>query len=229
MFDKIWEMLRSSESLLDEAWNDCRNMLVLSRQMYELVIPALTQEANEAVLARVHAMDQQLNDQQREVRKKVFQHLALGRGSELLRGFELTAIVIDLERIGDYTKNIGELADMLREPMVFGSYQDRFDDLHSTVTEMFELTNEALAERSQEKAKDAMNLYPKVSRLCDETMRAVISGEGEGDERRDCFERSHLGLVLLLRYLKRVGAHLKNVCSALVNPFHQIGFRDGLA
>jgi hypothetical protein len=31
--------------------------------------------------------------------------------------------------------------------------------------------------------------------------------------------------VLLLRYMKRVAAHLKNVCSAEVNPFHRIGYR----
>ncbi len=227
MFDKFWEILKNSESLLDEAWLDCRSMLVLSRQMYELVIPTLTHETNDAALARVHSMDQKLNQQQREVRKKVFQHLALGRGSELLRGFELTAIVIDLERIGDYTKNIGELSEMLRQPMVFGHYQKPFDQLHELVTEMFELTNEAIAQRSKEKAKEAMDLYPQVSKLCDDTLREVLCSE-DLDGKSGQIERVHLGLVLLLRYLKRVGAHLKNVCSALVNPFHQIGYRDGL-
>ena len=33
------------------------------------------------------------------------------------------------------------------------------------------------------------------------------------------------GKVLMLRYLKRVAAHLRNVCSAEVNPFHRIGYR----
>lgn len=227
MFDKLWEVLSNSETLLDEAWRDCRAMLVQCRQMYEIVIPALTQQTSERILAKVHQMDHELNNQQRDVRKKVFEHLAVSRGSELLRGFELTAIVIDLERIGDYTKNIGELTDMLRQPMIFTYYQEAFDEIHALVTEMFELTNEAIAQRSKEKAKAAMDLYPAVSRLCDDTLRAVLSGESPSGEQCD-IKRAHLGLVLLIRYLKRVAAHLKNVCSALVNPFHQIGFRDGL-
>lgn len=227
MFDKIWEILKNSDSLLDEAWHDCRAMLVQSRQMYELVIPALTEETNERILHKVHFMDQELNDQQRAVRKKVFQHLAISRGSDILRGLELAAIVIDIERIGDYGKNIGELTDLLRQPMVFGDFEDEFENVHELVTEMFELTNEAIANRSSETAKQTMDLYPKVSKLCDDSLRHVLSGKGEQGEQCEV-ERAHLGLVLLLRYLKRVAAHLKNVCSALVNPYHQIGFRDGL-
>lgn len=227
MFDKIWEALKNSDSLLDESWHDSREMLVQSRQMYELVIPALTEETNERILHKVHFMDQELNDRQREVRKKVFQHLALSRGSDILRGLELAAIVIDIERIGDYSKNIGELTDLLRQPMVFGDFEDEFDNVHGMVTEMFELTNEALAKRSSETAKQAMDLYPRVSKLCDDSLRHVLSGESERGDQCEV-ERAHLGLVLLLRYLKRVAAHLKNVCSALVNPYHQIGFRDGL-
>jgi len=226
MFEKMWEILRNSDSLLDEAWRDSRAMLVQCRAMYELVIPALTMETSERVLAQVAQMDRELNDKQREVRKKVFQHLALSRGSDILRGLELAGIVIDLERIGDYTKNIGELTSLLRQPMIFDGYQEPFDKVHELVTEMFELANEAIASRSKEKAKATMDLYPQVSRLCDDSLRAVIERSFESNE--GSINRSHLGLVLLLRYLKRVAAHLKNACSALVNPFHQIGFRDGL-
>ena len=31
---------------------------------------------------------------------------------------------------------------------------------------------------------------------------------------------------LHLRYLKRVSAHLKNVATSVVNPYHRIGFRE---
>jgi phosphate uptake regulator len=170
-------------------------------------------------------MDRELNNTQREVRKKVFEHLALSRGADILHGLELASIVIDLERVGDYTKNIGELPQMMRSPMAFGEYGDTYDRVHELVSEMFELTQVALAKRSKQKGKEAMDLYPEVSRLCDRTTREVLAGTGEAGGN---LNRTHLGLVLLLRYLKRVAAHLKNACSALVNPFHQIGFRDGL-
>ena len=224
--DRIWEILRNSRSLLDEAWHDAEGMLVKCEQMYEMVIRALVDETSDQVLVQVANMDREINDSQRAVRKKVFQHLAVGRGTDLLRGLELTAIVIDVERIGDYTKNIGELSQMLKGRMDLGAYAAAFQQVHDLVSRMFRLTREALANRSPEKGKAAMDLYPRVSRICDRTLREVLGGEGDGE---GCYLRSHLGLVLLLRYVKRVAAHLKNVCSAIVNPFHQIGFRDGLA
>jgi phosphate transport system protein len=32
--------------------------------------------------------------------------------------------------------------------------------------------------------------------------------------------------ALYLRYLKRMSAHVKNVATSIVNPFHRIGFRE---
>ena len=32
--------------------------------------------------------------------------------------------------------------------------------------------------------------------------------------------------ALYLRYLKRMSAHLKNVATSVVNPYHRIGFRE---
>ena len=223
MFDRIWELLQNSETLLDEAWRDCQDMLTLSRQMYEMVIAALTDETSDRVLVQVANMDRELNDKQRDVRKKVFEHLALSRGSDVLHGLELVTIVIDLERIGDYSKNIAELAEILRGPMDLDQHYDAYDRVHELVTEMFEATQVALAKRDPEKGKEAMDLYPEVSRLCDKTTRTLLSDDAGAE-----LKRTHLGLVLLMRYLKRVAAHLKNACSAVVNPFHQIGFRDGL-
>ncbi len=224
MFERIWEFFSGSETLLDDAWRSTGEMLVNCETMYEMVIQALSDEASDNVLTEVHGMDQCLNDDQREVRKMVFEHLATSNNVDIVHGLELTAIVIDLERIGDYTKNIGEIATMLPGPMEFGKYDEALDRVHEIVTRMFELTRQAVCLRSPEKGRAAMDLYPRVSRLCDRTMARVADLEEEGGQ----YDRSHLCLILLLRYLKRVSAHLKNVCSAIVNPFHQIGYRDGL-
>ena len=38
-------------------------------------------------------------------------------------------------------------------------------------------------------------------------------------------EKWVLGMAFLLRYLKRTAAHLKNICTAISNPFPEIGFK----
>lgn len=34
-------------------------------------------------------------------------------------------------------------------------------------------------------------------------------------------------LALTIRFVKRIGAHLSNLASSVVNPFDRIGFRPG--
>ena len=51
-----------------------------------------------------------INAYEREVRRKVFTHLAVTGERDLHAGLVLVSVVIDIERIGDYTKNIVELA-----------------------------------------------------------------------------------------------------------------------
>jgi len=45
---------------------------------------------------------------------------------------------------------------------------------------------------------------------------------------QDVCGRDAIVLALLLRFLKRVSAHLKNVASSLVNPYQKLGYKpDG--
>jgi hypothetical protein len=60
-----------------------------------------------------------------------------------------------------------------------------------------------------------------ISRDADGLLNAIME-TGSPD---DTIQRRILGLVMLLRYLKRIAAHLKNICTAISNPFPKIGFR----
>jgi phosphate uptake regulator len=191
--------------------------------MFNIVIQAMREEETADVKAKIAVMDRQVNKVQREVRKMVLEHLAISRTSNLLKGLQLIVIVIDLERIGDYTKNIGELIEMFPSKMDFGPYEERVIHVHEQLKEMFELTKEALSKDSVESGRAVMKIYPTVSRTCDNTIKASVTNNAN-----EAFvPRRDLALVLLMRYLKRVAAHLKNASSAVVNPFPQIGYREG--
>ena len=221
--ERLWEILMSKESLLDEAKEECLRMLDLGKEMFVIVLGAIKDLTSHEVRGQVARMDKEVNREQREVRKKVFEHLAISRGRDLLEGLRITSIVVDLERIGDYTKNIGELVDMLPGQLVFERYEERFQEVLSLTLSLFDLTKNAVAESDEEQAREAMRVYDRVSKLCDGTIQDVIKGETLGDT----VEKCHLGLVLMLRYMKRVGGHLKNISSATVNPFDSIGYRVG--
>jgi phosphate uptake regulator len=221
--ERLWEILLSKESLLDEAKDECLRMLDLGKEMFVIVLSAIKDLTSHEVRDQVALMDKEVNREQREVRKKVFEHLAISRGRDLLEGLRITSIVVDLERIGDYTKNIGELVDMLPGKLEFEAYEDQFQEVRELALSMFDLTKSAVSDNDEEQAREAMRVYDRLSKLCDGTIRSVIEGETLGETVEKCY----LGLVLMLRYMKRVGAHLKNIASAVVNPFDSIGYRVG--
>jgi phosphate uptake regulator len=218
----FWKELLSADSLIDEAKADALRMLDAGLEMFNLVLYVLHEGGDKDTRRQIALMDKALNNLQREVRKKVFEHLVLSRGRDLLTGLQLTSIVIDLERIGDYTKNMAELIDLFPDGMDWSPFEEKYEQVRTYTLEQFENTRKALADQDEEEARVVTKNYDKVSKTCD----SVLSGSFEADE-DDKIEKRFLGLVLIMRYFKRVNAHLKNTATSVINPFHEIGFRPG--
>jgi phosphate uptake regulator len=215
-------VLLSSESLIDEAHSDCVRMLEAGLEMFNVVLYAMHEEKELDTRQRVASMDKALNNLQRDIRRKVYEHLAISKGSDLLTGLQLTSIVIDLERIGDYTKNMAELVDMFPEQMCWDPYEERVEWVRGSTLEQFESTRKALERQDEEAARFVIKRYNRISKSCDGVLEDIVASEmGETVEKR------FLALVLIMRYFKRVNAHLKNVATTVVNPFTDIGFRPG--
>ena len=122
MFEKLWKMISGTEGLIDQAQQESIEMLILGKEMFILAIDALQHKTTQKLMRSLASMDKNMNKMEMEVRKKVFSHLAISRGQDLLIGLQLNVIITDLERIGDYTKNIGELVEMLPGRLDFGRF-----------------------------------------------------------------------------------------------------------
>jgi phosphate transport system protein len=161
-----------------------------------------------------------MNRHEISVRRKVAEHLAVNPQQDYVAALFLSTIVGDIERIGDYCKNVIELAHHYPEKLE-GPYIDRIREIESEVVRLYEMTVEAFEQGDSDKGRKAMELQAELSRQCDGlTDRLLAETEMPG---RDAVIRA-----LLLRFLKRVSAHLKNVASSLVNPYHKLGYKpDG--
>lgn len=223
MLEKFWKMISGSQGLIDEAQQQSLDMLILGKEMFILAIDAVHWETTREVMRTLARMDKNMNKMEMEVRKKVFSHLAISRGQDLLTGLQLNLIISDMERVGDYTKNIGELVEMMPGKLDFGQHDVTFNKIKDLALEIFDLTYRALEKRDEKSAHEAIRKYDVVSKTVDTRIKKVVVGK----ELTETVEKRHVGLVLLLRYMKRVCAHLKNISTSLVNPFHQIGYRPG--
>ena len=213
--------LLKDPSLVEASRQRALEMLRTTHEMFRIVVQALQEDANPPVQDKLRMLDQQVNHGQQEVRQKVFEALSLSQGKDLLAGLRLLNIVIDLERIGDYTKNLAELDALFPRSLDFGEYAPVVQEVIDKTGQLFTITHGVIERGVADDAQRGLAIYQRVSLLCDSHIRLAL----QYDTANDSVPRDLVALVLLLRYMKRVAAHLKNVCSAEVNPFHRIGYR----
>jgi len=220
MFKAFFELFRK-ESLLQQAYDRSLEMLQEDREMFLAAASSLREHDDAKIELDIYAKDQMINAYEREVRRKVMTHLAVHRSGNIAAGLALVSIVIDIERIGDLTKNIVDLA--LRHPgrLECGTFEEDIRKIETTVKTMFTLLIEALPEGDEAKAKEVMSEHWWIARRADEILNGLI---GRTDPMIVCNDA--VSTALYVRFLKRISAHLMNIASSLVNPFDRIGFRD---
>jgi len=217
MFRLIRELLRG-ESLLDQAYQATINMLALARDMVQAASDSLRRSDTANVELDIRKADVTINKYERETRRQVLTHLAVSSSAEFAPALVLTSIVIDVERLGDYAKNIVELAQAHPSALDASVYEKNVQDLEARVTQGFNRVSEAFKESDAAQANAMMATHKEFTRLADGILDDLIKGEdnlSKGDA---------VTLALYVRYLKRIESHLNNIVSSVVNPFPRIGF-----
>lgn len=217
-FRELIELWRS-DNLLKQAFADSHDMLESTQEMFHESVRSLRRSDNSEMKFNIYDKDIQINRYEREVREKVLKHLAITGGANIIPGLILTSIVIDIERLGDYTKNIMDLAVEHPKKLSCGSFEDRVQEIENGVTELFDRLIPVVKETDRDTAAKLMNEYLWVTKKCDTMLSELIRDEGAELSAGDS-----VSTALYVRYLKRVAAHLLNVATSVVHPFRAIGF-----
>ncbi|PLX44522.1 MAG: hypothetical protein C0609_05350 [Deltaproteobacteria bacterium] len=214
----IWK----SHNLLEQAWNESFEMLEIDRRMYLEAVRVLREADDAALNEDIRQLDKKVNKYERDVRRKVMTHCAVEGAHDLTSGMILISLVIDIERVGDYCKNILDLAQMHPKTLKVSHYDKALTLIENEVKERFNRTIEALKNQDVEAARSLMRTYKQeVGRECDKIVEDLVSGT--------CVDLSSADattLALYARYLKRISAHLNNMATSVVNPFHRLGFKE---
>lgn len=221
MFKQLYELFRK-ENLLQQAYHRSLEMLADDREMFLAATRSLREHDDARIELDIYAKDQLINAYEREVRRKVLTHLTVAKGENVLAGLTLVSIVIDIERIGDLTKNIVALALQHPGKLDCGAFEQDVRKVETTVKTMFALLLEALPAADVAKAKEVMGEHWWIARRSDEIINSLVA---RGEPSLPCTEA--VSTAMYLRFLKRVSAHLMNIASSVVNPFDRIGFREG--
>ncbi|GAG00798.1 unnamed protein product [marine sediment metagenome] len=147
-------------------------------------------------------------------------HLAVTGSADLVSGLVLVSVVIDIERIGDYTKNIFDLARNHPARLTAGSAEEELRRIEATVTQQFRDMITAFKTSDEKQARKIMAEYKEeVSAACDNITHGVVNGEIQ-----DLGTSEGTAVALYARYLKRIAAHSRNIITSVVNPFDRIGY-----
>ena len=214
----IWK----SEDSLSQAWSSSNEMLVFSHDMFNDSINALRSGEKNKVIKSIKQRDEIINQYHREIRKKVVTYYSVSKDIlNIDSGLVLLNMVVDIERVGDYSKNILDLAKHHPKKLVSEKISDELRIIEKAVIERFKNTVVAIETMDEDIAGKLIKSYRSdLGKISDNLVASSISGNFQiGEEHRAS------SMVLYARYLKRIGAHLKNITSVVVNPFESIGYK----
>lgn len=194
-------------------------MLEVDRQMFEAAYKSLRRNDYGEIGLDIYKEDIKINKFERDVRRKVLAHLAANPSMDLVFGLVLVSIVIDIERIGDYSKNILELALNHPRKLRGGDFEEMIAEIEMKVSERFKIIKDAFQHSDVEKARSLMREHRANTQRCDHIMMSLIK-----DKHEEITAGEAVALALYARFLKRISSHITNIASAIVNPFDRIGF-----
>ena len=112
----IWK----SDNLLSQAWEDSLRMLSLSNDIFVQSIQYFNSGENIDAVKALKKEDQSINEYYQLVRRKVLTHYSIDKPPiDTSGGLTLINMVVDIERIGDYCKNISDLTLMREGPVSY--------------------------------------------------------------------------------------------------------------
>ncbi len=220
-FKELYELWRQDNSLT-QALNESYVMMESTRTMFKASWKSLRHSDSGEIDIDIYEKDQMINRYEQEVRRKVLKHLAITGGSNIIPGLILTSIVIDIERIGDYTKNITELAVAHPARLTCGSHEETVRKIEEAVTDMFDNIVRILKESDQKEGKRLLESNWWITKESDEVLENVIKETDKSLSSSDA-----ASTALYARYLKRIACHLLNITTGVINPFDKIGFWRG--
>jgi phosphate uptake regulator len=162
------------------------------------------------------ALDKGLNRTERAIRRELLVHGTV-RGADTDMGLMLAymAIAKDIERIGDYCKNIWNLAQM---GIDLGQWKDHEEILRhrARVAELLEAARDAFVAQDAERVHELIPAIKKDTKHYDDHVVEFVKSDEPG----------HIAAprALWYRYIKRISAHLSNVLSSVVMPVDRLDF-----
>lgn len=201
---------------MDRIESKIQEMLEHNRYGFDLAMSALLGDVVPGTVNDdLRKTDMKVNRLEREIRRELVVHSSVYSGIETPVVLVYMSIVKDVERVGDYGKN---LLDLALDGANYSVLEDIGDwrKLTSDISLYIADSSKAFAARDAARCRELRKWGDSRLEYFDARVSALVRGEDQGPEA--------VSRALAYRYLKRVVAHLMNLMSAVVMPLDQLDY-----
>ena len=219
MFRELLSIFRSKDVLAEMGENFAR-MLQLAHEM-TLTAGAVFfgKKIPQQERDYLYQQDIRVNQSERSIRKQVVTHLSIqGNRLDVPYCLLLMSLVKDVERLGDYAKNILELADVGPDQFPEDEVVTELQSIRQGVEDLFEAALKILSSSESDQALRLIREGREIAQRSDSLIESIARANYDAS--------TTTALVLGTRYYKRIGGHLLNVISSVVMPLHKVDYFD---
>jgi len=219
MLRELMSILRSTDPL--RAMRD--NFKRMNQVAYEMTLAAgdiyFGKKGSPAARSEIYEKDVLVNQLERTIRKQVVTHLSISDNHlDVPYCLLLMSLVKDVERIGDYAKNLSEVEDICPASLPDDEIRQELVEIRRGVEESLQSVTEVLETSDAERALDFVRRGRDIARRCKLLLERIAGGGCEA-----CVTTAQ---VLGCRYYKRMGGHVLNLLSSVIMPLHKVDYYD---
>jgi phosphate uptake regulator len=204
------------DSALADIFKEFDNMLILAKEMFQMVSSEISEgKISESIGPALREKDIELNKLQRRIRRDSVTHITVQGTGDLVFCMQLMSLTKDAERIGDYCKNIHEIISKIEGKLKGDPIFPDLIDMKNKMLIWFDQTKRAFDRADRDLAiatREEAYLHEKE---CDRQVWA-LSANNQG--------RNAVGVAMLIRFFKRITAHLGNICTSVVMPIDKLDY-----
>jgi phosphate uptake regulator len=215
----VFGFLKGGEAdRLDRIEATLQRMISDDAHAFDLAMSALLgHRAPHEVGAELRATDHKVNESEREIRRELVIHASVHGAIDTPAILIYMSIVKDIERIGDYAKNLFDLAaDGVR--LEDGPLTQELVASAERIPSFLTDAAACFSSRDAETARELLRAGDELLDAFDERVSALVTGARQDPQA--------VAIALANRYFKRIVAHLMNLLSSVVMPIDRLDYFD---
>lgn len=191
-------------------------MLVDGRHTFDAAANALLGGTDPEVIREdLFRTDQRINRTEQQIRREIVVHGSIFGSATFPALLVMMSLVKDAERIGDYAKNLFDLA---AAHVALGPEERALlVDLKDRISKLLIRAHGLMESQDTQGARRFLDEVRVTEDECDAAVSRLLGVSG----------RNKAGEVLAFRYFKRVTSHVGNIVTSLVVPLDKLDFFDG--